>query len=62
MLGYFPEYRGYIGAIEYDYEDGIYYGTIVGIKDSVIFNNDNVDKLRISFHEAVDHYIEILKQ
>ena len=51
-------YKGYTARIEYDDEDGIFYGRLAGISDGVGFHADTVEGLRSAFHEAVDDYIE----
>ncbi|MEE4237252.1 MAG: type II toxin-antitoxin system HicB family antitoxin [Anderseniella sp.] len=51
-------YNGYTARIEYDDEDGIFFGRIAGISDGVGFHADTVEDLRAAFHEAVDDYIE----
>jgi predicted HicB family RNase H-like nuclease len=51
-------YKGYTARIEYDDEDGIFFGRIAGISDGVGFHADTVDDLRTAFHEAVEDYIE----
>ena len=51
-------YKGYSARIEYDDEDGIFFGRLAGISDGVGFHADNVEELRTAFREAVDDYIE----
>ncbi|HLW28429.1 MAG TPA: type II toxin-antitoxin system HicB family antitoxin [Kiloniellales bacterium] len=51
-------YKGYSARIEYDDDDGIFFGRIAGITDGVGFHADNVADLRAAFHEAVDDYLE----
>lgn len=51
-------WKGYSARIEYDDEDGIFFGQIAGIRDGVGFHADSVAELRTAFHEAVDDYIE----
>lgn len=51
-------WKGYTARIEYDDEDGIFFGQIAGIRDGVGFHADSVAELRTAFHEAVDDYIE----
>ena len=46
LIGYFTEYRGFKGTIEYDYEDHIYHGKIINTKDFVIYQAKKLDKLR----------------
>lgn len=63
MLGYLSAYRGYIGTVEYDYEDGIYYGQIAYIDDFVIYQSSiNVDDLVNEFHKTVDDYIDYIEK
>lgn len=61
LIGYFCEYRGYKGTIEYSIRDG-YYGKIDGIKDLVNYEASNVEKLYEMFKEAVDDYIQFKKE
>ncbi len=51
-------YKGYHARIDYDDEDGIFIGRLLGIRDGVGFHADSVDGLRAAFHEAVDDYLE----
>lgn len=51
-------YNGYSARIEYDDEDGLFFGRIAGIRDEVGFHADTVDDLRAAFKEAVDDYID----
>jgi predicted HicB family RNase H-like nuclease len=51
-------YQGYAAAIEFDAEDRIFAGRLVGIQDIVTFHGSSVDDLESAFHEAVDHYLE----
>jgi predicted HicB family RNase H-like nuclease len=50
-------YKGYSALVEYDDDDGIFFGKIAGINDVVGFHADTVDALRAAFHEAVDDYL-----
>lgn len=56
LIGYFCEYQGYKGTIEYSINDG-YYGKIHGIKDFVNYQASNAEYLYEMFKEAVDDYI-----
>lgn len=51
-------YKGYSARIDYDDEDGIFFGRIAGIRDGVGFHADSVAELREAFHEAVEDYLE----
>lgn len=50
-------YKGYAARVEYDDEDGIFFGKVAGIRDGVGFHADTVADLRAAFHEAVDDYL-----
>jgi predicted HicB family RNase H-like nuclease len=51
-------HKGYSARVEFDDEDGIFFGTIAGLRDGVGFHADSVDGLRAAFREAVDDYLE----
>lgn len=51
-------YKGYRARVEFDAEDGIFFGHLAGIRDGVGFHADTVAGLRAAFHEAVDDYVE----
>ncbi len=51
-------YKGYVAKVEYDDEDGIFFGRIAGIRDGVGFHAESVAELRTAFREAVDDYLE----
>ena len=60
LIGYFTEYRGYKGTIEYDYEDHIYHGKIIDTKDFINYQAKKLDKLREEIKNAVDDYLLFL--
>ena len=51
-------YKGYSARIDYDDDDGIFFGRIAGIRDGVGFHADTVAALREAFHDAVEDYVE----
>jgi predicted HicB family RNase H-like nuclease len=51
-------YRGYTAKIEFDPDDNILFGNIIGIRDTVGFHGESVSELKHAFHEAVDFYLE----
>ena len=55
-------YKGYIARVEYDDDDGIFFGRLAGIRDGVTFHADTVADLRAAFAEAVDDYIAACAQ
>jgi hypothetical protein len=52
-------YKGYTARIDFDDDDGIFFGKIAGIRDGVSFHADTVKGLRAAFREAVDDYLDI---
>jgi predicted HicB family RNase H-like nuclease len=51
-------YKGYVAAVEFDPEDEVFVGRLVGLKDVVGFHGESVKALQAAFHEAVDDYVE----
>jgi predicted HicB family RNase H-like nuclease len=51
-------YKGYLAHVDFDDEDNLLVGRIVGIEDGVTFHSDNVAELEASFREAVEDYLE----
>ena len=56
--GALMRYKGYSARPEYSAEDRIFYGTILGISDTVDFQSENAKDLEDEFHKAVDDYLE----
>jgi predicted HicB family RNase H-like nuclease len=52
-------HKNYMAAIEFDPEDEIFTGRLLGINDVVSFHASTVKELKAAFHEAVDDYIEL---
>ncbi len=51
-------YKGYTAKIEFDQEDNILFGNLIGIRDTVGFHGETIKELKEAFHEAVDFYLE----
>jgi predicted HicB family RNase H-like nuclease len=51
-------YRGFLAKVEFDEDDRLLVGKIVGIEDGVTFHADNVADLSAAFHDAVEDYVE----
>ncbi|MCO6389467.1 toxin-antitoxin system HicB family antitoxin [Aliihoeflea aestuarii] len=50
-------YQGYSGSIEFDDDDMVFHGRIIGIPDIVTFEAENAEDLVKAFHESVDDYL-----
>ena len=48
-------YKGYLGRVEYD--DEIFHGTVVNIRDVVTFQGTTVEEIKRAFHESVEDYL-----
>ena len=55
-------YKGYFAKINFDERDGIFWGKVVGIKDSITFEGETVAQLTEDFHSAINHYLADCKQ
>ncbi len=55
-------YKGYTAKIEFDPEDNILFGNIIGIRDTVGFHGETVTELKDAFYEAVNFYLESCKK
>lgn len=51
-------YNGSVARIEFDQDDEVFVGRIVGVDDVISFHANEVDALKSAFHEAVDDYLE----
>ena len=61
-IGQFVEYKGFIGSIEYNPEDKIYYGHLLYIDDLVNYHGKTGEELYKHYCEAIDDYIEFKKE
>lgn len=51
-------YKGYSARVEYDDDDEIFVGHLIGINDMVGFHADSVAELKAAFIGSVDDYLE----
>ena len=52
------QYKGYTASINFDEDDDIFVGRVVGIRDIIAFHADNVADLKKEFAEMIDFYLE----
>ena len=55
-------YKGYFAKINFDERDSIFWGKVIGIKDSITFEGETVAQLTEDFHHAIDHYLADCKK
>lgn len=51
------QYKGYDGSVEYSAEDRILLGSLLGIRDAIVYEGTDVDSLEANFRAAVDEYL-----
>jgi predicted HicB family RNase H-like nuclease len=51
------EYKGFTARIDYDGEDEVFVGRLLGLRAIVSFHADTVAKLKREMHVAVDEYV-----
>lgn len=52
-------YRGYTAAVEYDADDHLFSGRVVGLRDVVYFEGTSVEELEAAMRETVDDYLAL---
>ena len=52
-------YKGYQADIEYDPDDKIFVGKVLGVKDSLNFHGETLDELKYTLQRCIDNYIEM---
>ncbi|MGV3551853.1 type II toxin-antitoxin system HicB family antitoxin [Rhizobium sp.] len=55
-------HKGYSARIDYDDEDEIFFGHLVGINDIIGFHAETVAELKAAFIEAVEDYLATCAQ
>jgi len=55
-------YKDFIGNVNFSEEDGVFFGKVLGITDSISFEGDSVQALTEDFHSAIDEYLEVCKE
>ena len=58
MISSLMEYNGYHAKVEFDQEDHIFIGHVLGINDSLNFHGESVKELTQSLHECIDNYLD----
>lgn len=56
------EYHGYLGSAEISVEDGVLFGKLLFIRDTITYEATNVQDLEVAFREAVDDYLETCRE
>jgi predicted HicB family RNase H-like nuclease len=56
------EYKGYLGAVEYDADAKIFHGDIINTKDVITFQGTTVDEIEQAFRDSINDYIAWCKE
>ena len=56
------EYKGYTASVEYDEEDNIYFGKVIGISDLISFHGESITDVKKNFKESIECYLEFCKE
>ena len=56
------EYKGYHARIEYDAQDRIFVGSVIGIRDKLGFHGTSVDELQKNFEQSIDNYLDLCRR
>ncbi|MGH7202276.1 MAG: type II toxin-antitoxin system HicB family antitoxin [Planctomycetaceae bacterium] len=56
------EHKGYTAHVEFDDEENLFYGKILGIRDVVTFQGSSVDELQQAFRDSVDDYLDFCQE
>jgi len=55
-------YCGYMASLDFDPDDNILVGRVLGIDDLICFHGDSVAEFTEAFHESVDDYVIACKK
>ncbi|HIA56019.1 MAG TPA: toxin-antitoxin system HicB family antitoxin, partial [Candidatus Lambdaproteobacteria bacterium] len=50
-------YKGFSARVEFDADDNIFFGRVLGVEDIIGFHGETVKELTEDFHNAINHYL-----
>lgn len=56
------KYKEYRAKIEYDSDDNIFVGEVLGLNDVLSFHANNTADLEKHFHDCIDEYLNMCKK
>ena len=51
------EYKGYVGAVTFDTDAGLFHGDVLNTRDVITFQGESVSELTNAFRESIDDYL-----
>ena len=58
----YMEYRGYRAQVEFDEQDNIFVGAVMGIKDRLVFHGTSSVGMAISMVDCIEDYIKLCEE
>jgi len=56
------DYKGYHGSVEYNSEDKILHGKVLGIRSMITYKGNDVETIEQDFRESVDAYLDMCER
>ena len=56
------EYNGYHAKVEFDSQDEIFVGKVLGLNDTLVFHGKSVEELEQSFRNCIEDYLDLCKE
>lgn len=56
------KYKDFFASVEYDAEDMIFVGHVLGLRDTLSFHGSSVEELTENFHKCIEDYLDICKR
>ena len=55
-------YKNYTGSVDFDEVDNLLFGTVLGIRSTIMYEGKTIKELKKDFMEAVDQYLKSCKE
>ena len=55
-------YKGYTAEVKFDEDAEIFFGSVIGTKDTITFQSESSHELKKEFQLSVDDYLEFCKE
>ena len=56
------EYKGYIGAVDFDAEIGLFHGIVINTDDIITFYGASVNELHEEMQKSIEGYLEFCQE
>ena len=58
----FMEYKGYVGSVEFDEADAVFFGKVQGLRALLSYEGSSAAELLADFHGCVDDYLALCRE